>query len=98
MNELFSCPEKKGLAWQMAPSLKLNESQEDFFKVSGRTYLSELERGLKTPTLDKIDALASTIGIHPISLLAECYKIKDEVSIDDLWRQVDKDLTRADDP
>ncbi len=73
-------------------------SQEDFFKVSGRTYLSELERGLKTPTLDKIDALASTIGIHPISLLAECYKIKDEVSIDDLWRQVEKDLTRADDP
>ncbi len=73
-------------------------SQEDFVKVSGRTYLSELERGLKTPTLDKIDALASTIGIHPISLLAECYTIKDEISIGDLLCQIDKDLTRVEDP
>ncbi|WP_164708174.1 helix-turn-helix domain-containing protein, partial [Pseudomonas viridiflava] len=32
-------------------------TQEDFVGVSGRTYLSEIERGLKSPTLEKLDQL-----------------------------------------
>lgn len=44
-------------------------TQEDFSAVSSRTYLSTLERGQKSPTLDKIDALSQTIGIHFLSLL-----------------------------
>lgn len=45
-------------------------TQEDFSEVSNRTYLSTLERGQKSPTLDKIDAISQTIGIHFLSLLA----------------------------
>lgn len=45
-------------------------TQEDFSTVSSRTYLSTLERGQKSPTLDKIDAISQTIGIHFLSLLA----------------------------
>lgn len=48
-------------------------TQEDFVGVSGRTYLSEIERGLKSPTLEKIDQLATRIGIHPLELLIACY-------------------------
>lgn len=44
-------------------------TQEDFSAVSSRTYLSSLERGQKSPTLDKIDVLSQTIGIHFLSLL-----------------------------
>lgn len=44
-------------------------TQEDFSSVSSRTYLSSLERGQKSPTLDKIDALSQTLGIHFLSLL-----------------------------
>ena len=33
-------------------------SQEDFSDVSSRTYLSTLERGLKSPTIEKVDELA----------------------------------------
>lgn len=40
-------------------------TQEDFSQISSRTYLSSLERGLKSPTLDKIDELSKLIGVHP---------------------------------
>lgn len=48
-------------------------TQEDFSTVSSRTYLSSLERGLKAPTITKIEQLASVIGVHPLSLLALAY-------------------------
>ncbi len=48
-------------------------TQEDFSGVSSRTYLSTLERGQKSPTLDKIDAISQTLGIHFLSLLTLTY-------------------------
>lgn len=48
-------------------------TQEDFSEVSSRTYLSSLERGMKSPTISKLDALATAMGIHPLSLLALAY-------------------------
>ncbi|HEX5337512.1 MAG TPA: helix-turn-helix transcriptional regulator [Gallionella sp.] len=48
-------------------------TQEDFSIVSSRTYLSTLERGQKSPTLDKINVISQTIGIHFLSLLALAY-------------------------
>jgi transcriptional regulator with XRE-family HTH domain len=48
-------------------------TQEDFSMVSSRTYLSSLERGKKSPTISKIEEIASVIGIHPLSLLALAY-------------------------
>ena len=50
-----------------------NVSQEAFGVVSSRTYVSSLERGLKHPTLNKVDELASVLGIHPLTLLALSY-------------------------
>jgi transcriptional regulator with XRE-family HTH domain len=48
-------------------------TQEDFSTVSSRTYLSSLERGIKSPTISKIDELASVIGVHPLTLIALAY-------------------------
>lgn len=48
-------------------------SQEDFGLVSSRTYVSSLERGLKSPTLNKVDDLAEVIGVHPLTLLVLSY-------------------------
>ena len=53
-------------------------TQEDFSSVSSRTYLSTLERGLKSPTLEKIDQLAETLKVHPLTLLTQAYLIKDK--------------------
>jgi transcriptional regulator with XRE-family HTH domain len=47
--------------------------QESFAGVSGRTYLSQLERGERKPTLAKLDDLAAVLGIHPATLVALSY-------------------------
>lgn len=52
---------------------RLGLTQEDFSGVSSRTYLSSLERGIKSPTIDKIEQLASVLGVHPVALLAMAY-------------------------
>ena len=70
-------------------------TQEDFSVISSRTYISELERGVKTPTLEKVDELCKEMGVHPLTLLSLTYlsgrqpkdvkkllrKIEDEMNI-----------------
>lgn len=48
-------------------------SQEGFSDISGRTYVSQLERGERQATLTKIDELASVLSVHPGSLLLLSY-------------------------
>ncbi|WP_454872961.1 helix-turn-helix domain-containing protein [Paraburkholderia xenovorans] len=50
-----------------------NVTQEDFGLVSSRTYISTIERGLKSPTLGKIEQLADVLGVHPLTLLTVAY-------------------------
>lgn len=56
-------------------------TQEDFSDISSRTYLSTLERGIKSPTLEKIEALCERMQVHPLVLLAATYKEKGDVEI-----------------
>ncbi|MGE4592521.1 MULTISPECIES: helix-turn-helix domain-containing protein [Alcaligenes] len=65
-------------------------SQEAFSNVSSRTYLSSLERGLKSPTLKKLEELCEVLEIHPISLLALCYF--DESDIENGLHQVNEQV------
>ena len=55
-------------------------TQEAFSDVSSRTYISTLERGIKSPTLEKVDVLAKTLGIHPLTLLTLTYMVYSEDS------------------
>lgn len=48
-------------------------SQEMLDVVSSRTYISVLERGVKSPTLSKADDLANAMGVHPLTLLFLAY-------------------------
>lgn len=71
-------------------------TQEDFSQVSSRTYLSTLERGLKSPTLEKIEELASVIGVHPMTLLASSYLLRNEGSSqEDLFALIRSELFLA---
>ena len=64
-------------------------TQEDFIDGSGRTYISELERGLKNPTLTKIDQLAGPLQIHPLTVVALSYAKKDSMAaLEKLLEQV----------
>ena len=62
--------------------------QEDFDTVSSRTYVSALERGLKQPTISKVDALAGVLGLHPLTLFALSYA--DSSSVADVRRLLDR--------
>lgn len=53
-------------------------SQEAFALTSSRTYVSTLERGLKSPTLSKIDELSEVLRVHPLTLLMAAYSDQDE--------------------
>ena len=68
-------------------------SQEDFSDVSSRTYVSTLERGLYTPTLEKVEDLAQAIGIHPLTLLTmACLASSKTNSLDKLFAQVKTEI------
>jgi transcriptional regulator with XRE-family HTH domain len=67
--------------------------QESFTTVSSRTYLSQLERGLKNPTLDKIAELADTMGVHPLTLLVECFSLKDDAEIKEIFARITRELS-----
>lgn len=51
-------------------------TQEDFGVVSSRTYLSSLERGLKSPTVDKLEEIAGVLDVHPATILLMAYAIQ----------------------
>jgi transcriptional regulator with XRE-family HTH domain len=49
--------------------LERDLSQEDFYEVSGRTYVSRLENNGADPSLSKVVQLAQVMGTHPLTLL-----------------------------
>ncbi len=70
-------------------------TQEDFSIISSRTYISMLERGLKSPTLDKIDDLAGLMKVHPMTLLALAYASSRKTrDIDDLCKVVRGEISK----
>jgi transcriptional regulator with XRE-family HTH domain len=58
----------------------------------GRTYLSELERGTKSPSLEKIDKIAGRMGVHPLTLLTECFSLKDDAEIEEIFAKIVEEL------
>lgn len=68
-------------------------TQEDFSQISSRTYMSALERGVYSPTVVKLDAIASLLGVHPVSVLAASYLHIDEGgTVEDLIQRLQTEL------
>lgn len=65
---------KRAIEPHFGPALRrarqaLGVAQDEFDVVSGRTYVSALEREIKQPTLVKVAELASVLDLHPLTLL-----------------------------
>ncbi|MDD1791428.1 helix-turn-helix domain-containing protein [Burkholderia gladioli] len=67
-------------------------SQEAFSDVSSRTYLSLLERDLKSPTMHKLVELCEVMGVHPLTLLTLAYAGDSTRKTDQLLAQVRQEL------
>jgi len=68
-------------------------SQEAFADVSSRTYMSTLERGLKSPTLNKLADICDVLGIHPLTLLTLSYTGGSASEVDALIARMRRELT-----
>ena len=67
-------------------------SQEAFSDVSSRTYMSTLERDLKSPTLHKLIELCEVMEVHPLTLLTLAYAGDSPRKTDELLAQVRREL------
>ncbi|MDA8520134.1 helix-turn-helix domain-containing protein [Acidovorax sp. NCPPB 4044] len=73
-------------------------SQEAFSDVSSRTYLSSLERDLKSPTLNKVNELAAVLDVHPLTLLSLGYGGDKPEDLIALLTQVQQELQSLAEP
>ncbi|TXI45959.1 MULTISPECIES: helix-turn-helix transcriptional regulator [unclassified Methylophilus] len=70
-------------------------TQEFFSDISSRTYVSVLENGKKRPSIEKIDSLATAMGIHPLTILTLSYLILDkELNIAELQNKISSELEK----
>jgi len=70
-------------------------TQEDFSTVSSQTYLSTLERGLKSPTVDMLEVLAERMGVHIVSILTLAYMYENSDStVESIQDVVEKDISQ----
>lgn len=67
-------------------------SQEAFSDVSSRTYMSTLERDLKSPTLNKLAELCEVMEVHPLTLLTLAYAGDSARKADQLLALVQQEL------
>lgn len=68
-------------------------SQEAFSDVSSRTYLSSLERGLKSPTLNKIEDVCAVLDVHPLTLLVLAYAGSDPKNVHELMDRIAREVS-----
>ncbi|HHQ3689975.1 TPA: helix-turn-helix domain-containing protein [Pseudomonas aeruginosa] len=67
-------------------------SQEAFSDVSSRTYMSTLERDLKSPTISKLAELCEVMEVHPLTLLTLAYAGNSTRKAEQLLAQVRQEL------
>ncbi|UST92754.1 helix-turn-helix domain-containing protein [Pseudomonas siliginis] len=72
-------------------------TQEDFVSVTSRGYMSQLERGMRSPTLEKVGDLAAVMSVHPASLVIGSYlEAWPYEDIESLFEQIRGDLAWGD--
>lgn len=58
-----------------------------------QSYVSDVERGMKSPSIEKIDDIATVLGVHPVTLLAYAY-VQAGVSSSDLLDRIHRELSK----
>jgi transcriptional regulator with XRE-family HTH domain len=73
-------------------------TQEDFSETSSRTYLSTLERGIKSPTLEKVEQLSKVLKVHPLSVMVMAYLNKeDDQDLSSLLKSIENEVNTLQD-
>ncbi|MGY3301795.1 transcriptional regulator with XRE-family HTH domain [Pseudomonas sp. PvR086] len=67
-------------------------TQRHLAEVSSRTYVSKLERGQSSPTLEMITALSGPLNVNPLTLVAITLCAESGQSINALLRRTQQEL------
>jgi transcriptional regulator with XRE-family HTH domain len=67
-------------------------SQKNLAEVSSRTYVSKLERGQSSPTLEMMSTLSTPLGLSPLGLVALTLATETGHSITSLINHVESEL------
>lgn len=68
------------------------KTQEDFAEVSSRTYISSLERGMKSPTIEKITNIANELDIYPMTLLVLTYAYLNQETVEQVTKNMETQI------
>lgn len=75
---------------------RASKSQFDFAPMVSREYISLLERGQRSPSLEKLHQISDVLGVHPLSLLVQCYLHRNpELPISELMQKILSDLQKS---
>ena len=67
-------------------------TQRNLAEVSSRTYVSKLERGQSSPTLEMITALSGPLHMNPLTLVAITLSAESGQSVNALLRRTQEEL------
>jgi transcriptional regulator with XRE-family HTH domain len=67
-------------------------TQRNLAEVSSRTYVSKLERGQSSPTLEMITALSGPLNVNPLTLVAITLSAESGLPVNALLRQTQEEL------
>lgn len=65
--------ELKQAVGQAFKELRISKGLPQEAAGASQSYISDVERGLKSPTIEKFNELATNIGVHPLIILARGY-------------------------
>lgn len=89
---------RKGLAKAFAMARKQRGLvQEDFSDVSSRTYVSGIERGMKSPTVEKLEQLASVIEVRAATLIVLATSIAEGITTRELLECIQGEIENLSD-
>jgi transcriptional regulator with XRE-family HTH domain len=72
-------------------------TQESFGDQSSRTYISSVERGIYSPTLEKIIQFCEILDIHPVTIMAlTCMELNPKLKREALVRLMEQELALID--
>ncbi|MCU7247203.1 helix-turn-helix domain-containing protein [Pseudomonas koreensis] len=61
-------------------------------EASSRGYMSKLEQGLSSPTVDKLTAISDTLGLSPLTLFTLTLSVESGQPIDSLVQRLKADV------
>lgn len=64
---------------------------------ASQSYISDIERGLKAISVEKLDELAKNMGVHPLTILTNSYlKIDADTDLQQIFELISKELSQLD--